>query len=120
VQEKATRGALKAAVERAISKKTIVILDSLNNIKVWYHLGHAAATATAVDPLLARVQHQRTATEACLLACTADSKQAKAAARDPHHCINTRRGCLVTMPRTAHLLELIPQQGLLDAAAGVT
>jgi endonuclease IV len=34
VQEKATRGALKSAVERAISKKTIVILDSLNNIKV--------------------------------------------------------------------------------------
>eukprot|EP00775_Hariotina_reticulata_P012545 gene12545-12678_t len=31
--EKATRGALKSAVERAISKKTIVLLDSLNNIK---------------------------------------------------------------------------------------
>lgn len=37
VQEKATRGALKSAVERAISKKTIVILDSLNNIKVWQY-----------------------------------------------------------------------------------
>uniref|UniRef100_A0A383WLJ4 Protein KTI12 homolog n=1 Tax=Tetradesmus obliquus TaxID=3088 RepID=A0A383WLJ4_TETOB len=33
VQEKATRGTLKSAVERAISKKTVIILDSLNNIK---------------------------------------------------------------------------------------
>lgn len=34
VQEKATRGTLKSAVERAISKRTMVILDSINNIKV--------------------------------------------------------------------------------------
>jgi hypothetical protein len=38
VQEKATRGALKSAVERAISKKTVVVLDSLNNIKVGQQL----------------------------------------------------------------------------------
>lgn len=34
VEEKKTRGALKSAVERTVSKKTVVILDSLNNIKV--------------------------------------------------------------------------------------
>jgi hypothetical protein len=34
VNEKVTRGKLKSAVERAITKKTVVILDSLNNIKV--------------------------------------------------------------------------------------
>lgn len=31
--EKNTRGRLKAAVERALTKSTIVIFDSLNNIK---------------------------------------------------------------------------------------
>ena len=33
VSEKITRGRLKSAAERQINRKTIVILDSLNNIK---------------------------------------------------------------------------------------
>lgn len=34
--EKATRGALRSAVERALAnKKAVTVLDSLNNIKVW-------------------------------------------------------------------------------------
>ena len=33
VSEKNTRGRLKAAVERSLTKSTIVIFDSLNNIK---------------------------------------------------------------------------------------
>ena len=33
VNEKITRGRLKSTTERQINRKTIVILDSLNNIK---------------------------------------------------------------------------------------
>ena len=33
VSEKITRGRLKSAAERDINRKTVVILDSLNNIK---------------------------------------------------------------------------------------
>lgn len=33
VNEKNTRGRLKSAVEKAVSRKAILILDSLNNIK---------------------------------------------------------------------------------------
>ena len=42
--EKQVRGALKANVERAVSKRTTVLLDSLNSIK-GYRSGLASSTA---------------------------------------------------------------------------
>jgi hypothetical protein len=64
-QEKATRAALKSAVERSISKRTTVILDSLNSIKVrasgaWSPSVCAFVRAASVPCVRAR-RHRRCA-----------------------------------------------------------
>jgi tRNA uridine 5-carbamoylmethylation protein Kti12 len=46
--EKNTRGRLKSAVDRAISRKRVIIVDSLNNIK-GYRCEVEAALVSATD-----------------------------------------------------------------------
>ena len=59
--EKRVRGALKANVERAVSKRTTVLLDSLNSIK-GYRSG--LAFMTACSPSTSMQQHLGTLLEA--------------------------------------------------------
>ena len=59
--EKRVRGALKANVERAVSKRTTVLLDSLNSIK-GYRSG--LACMTACSPSTSTQQHPRPVLEA--------------------------------------------------------
>ncbi|KAF6252971.1 chromatin associated protein KTI12 [Scenedesmus sp. NREL 46B-D3] len=62
VQEKATRGTLKSAVERAISKKTVIILDSLNNIKGYRYELWCVARAAGTRYVMV---HVATPTQTC-------------------------------------------------------
>ena len=55
--EKRTRGALKAAADRALIKDRIVIVDSLNYIKGYRRASTPAATTPVTPVLLPDAQH---------------------------------------------------------------